>query len=171
MRREQGFTLLEILAAFVIFGLIFATTLRVLSGSLRNAQRSSDYTQAALWAQTAIEGIGIEPLLEEGSYSGDFDNGYRWEMEIVPFELEASESIIDLTLPGEYPGDAAGRGDGGQDGSGDQLQGDGPELTSLPDQGDVPIDLYEVELQVFWGEPGAERAARFVTLRSITPQP
>ena len=49
--RSGGFTLLEVLLAFVIFALSFATVLEILSGSLRSTMRARDYSEAALLAQ------------------------------------------------------------------------------------------------------------------------
>jgi general secretion pathway protein I len=90
-RGQGGFTLLEIVVAFVIFGLIFATVLKILSGSLRNTQRSAEYTQAALWAQSRLDAVGIDPPLESGSYDGEFDQDYRWELDVSPYEFNGAE--------------------------------------------------------------------------------
>ena len=138
--RQHGFTLLEVLAAFVIFALVFATSLQILSGSLRNTQRSADYTLAALWAQSHMDGLGLDPPLEEGSYSGEFDGGYRWEMEVSRHEPEPVE-----TAQGEFAA---------------------IEITDA----EVPVDLYLIELDVLWGDPPRERRAQFRTLRSVTPE-
>lgn len=153
VRAEGGFTLLEILAAFVVFALVFATTLQVLSGALRNTQRSADYTVAALHAQSVMEALGIEPPLEEGTFRGDFDDGYRWEMDVVPVEID------DLWSPPAAEGEAGEAP--AQPGPGGDLQ----------DIWEIPIDLFEVELRVYWGEPVDERMVRFHTLRSVTPEP
>ena len=53
MPRNRGFTLLELLLAFLVFALSFATVLEILSGSLRNTVRARHYTEAALTAQSA----------------------------------------------------------------------------------------------------------------------
>ena len=43
------------MAAFVVFALIFATSLQVMSGAMRNTVKSDQYTQAALWAQSRLQ--------------------------------------------------------------------------------------------------------------------
>ncbi len=86
-RANQGFTLLEVLAAFVVFALLFTAALRIMSASTRNIVRSSDYTQAALWAQTRMDSVGIDPPIEEGSWDGVFNDQYRWTLEIQPYQL------------------------------------------------------------------------------------
>lgn len=93
-RRQSGFTLLEILAAFVIFSLSFAAVLQILSSSMRNTVRSAEFTQAALWAQTKLDAVGVDPLLEEGTSRGEFDDKYRWELDITPYEAEREGGII-----------------------------------------------------------------------------
>jgi general secretion pathway protein I len=93
-RQQGGFTLLEVLVAFVIFALVFATTLQILSGSLRNVKRSAEYTQAALWAQSRLDAVGIDPPLESGQYQGEFDHDYSWELEIVPYEFNDDSGLI-----------------------------------------------------------------------------
>lgn len=127
---QRGFTLLEIVVAFVIFGLIFATVLKILSGSLRNTQRSAEYTQAALWAQSRMDTVGIDPPLEDGSYDGEFDDNYRWELDISPYEFNDDSGFN----PDEFP-----------------------------------VDLFYVELRVYWGGE-QPRQARFRTLRTAVPQ-
>ena len=93
-RQQGGFTLLELLVAFVVFALVFATTLQIISGSLRNVKRSAEYTQAALWAQSRLDAVGIEPPLESGQYQGAFDDDYSWELEIIPYEFDDGSSFV-----------------------------------------------------------------------------
>lgn len=138
--RQAGFTLLEILAAFVIFALVFATTLQILSGSLRNTAQSSEYTQAALWAESLMDRVGIDPPLEAGAYDGDFDDDYWWELEISPYAV-------------------AEAGEGGE------------AAAAKGNLFEVPIEVYLVDLRIFWGEPDRPRSAAFRTLRSVTAQP
>jgi general secretion pathway protein I len=97
--QQGGFTLLEVLVAFVIFALVFATTLEILSGSLRNVKRSSEYTQAALWAQSRLDAVGIDPPLESGQYQGEFDDDYSWELEIVPYEFNDGSNFNTEEFP------------------------------------------------------------------------
>lgn len=88
-----GFTLLEVVVAFVIFSLAFAAVLQIISGSVRNASRSADFTKAALWAQTKLDVVGIDPPLEEGTTDGEFDDEYRWEMTIVAEQPESESAL------------------------------------------------------------------------------
>ncbi len=86
-RAQGGFTLVEILAAFVVFALLFATVLQVLSGSLNNTRRAAAYSKAALWAQSKMAAVGIDPPIEEGHWEGEFDDDYGWQIDITPYQL------------------------------------------------------------------------------------
>ncbi len=81
-RRSRGFTLLEVMLAFVIFALSFATVLEIMAGSMRSVSRASDDTEVALLAQSLMDLVGTEILIEEGQYSGTSMDRYQWEMEI-----------------------------------------------------------------------------------------
>lgn len=124
---QRGFTMIEILAAFSVFVLAFATALQILSGSIHNTRRSSEYTQAALWAQSIMETVGMERPVEDGVESDRFNDEYSYTLNIIPFELEGDDALLREA---------------------------------------VPIDLYRVELVVYWGTRERPREARFVTLRA-----
>lgn len=93
-RRNGGFTLLELLLAFMVFALSFATVLEILSGSMRNTVRARHFTEAALTAQSVMDKVGVEIPLEAG-YSNVGESGdYRWEIEI--FEYQAIDNYVEL---------------------------------------------------------------------------
>jgi len=84
-RSSGGFTLLEVMLAFVIFALSFATVLEIMAGSMRSVARAGDDTEVALIAQSVMDLVGIEIPLEEGGYSGiEFDR-YDWQLSIYPY--------------------------------------------------------------------------------------
>lgn len=85
-RRSGGFTLLELLLAFVVFALSFATVLEILSGSMRNTVRAREYTEAALTAQSVMDQVGLEIPLEAGFNANGESGDYRWEIEIFGYE-------------------------------------------------------------------------------------
>jgi general secretion pathway protein I len=104
MKYAKGFTLLEVLLAFVIFAMSFAVVLQIISGSIRNTMRSKQYTEVALIAQSVMDTVGLEIPLEEGGQASGESGQYRWSVEIYPYELPeereadfASLQIADLT--------------------------------------------------------------------------
>lgn len=80
--RNGGFTLLELLLAFVVFALSFATVLEILSGSMRNTVRARQYTEAALTAQSVMNQVGLEIPLQVASSAEGESAGYEWTLEI-----------------------------------------------------------------------------------------
>ena len=92
---QGGFTLIEVMAAFAMFALLFGMMMQILSTSLGNTRRSSDFTQAALWAQSKMDVLGLEEIIVPGVSSGDFDDRFSWNMEITE-EAVFDEANVDL---------------------------------------------------------------------------
>ena len=84
-RRGRGFTLLELLLAFVVFALSFSTVLEILSGSMRNTVRARHNSEAALTAQSLMDQVGLEIPLQMG-YTANGESGeYAWALEIFDY--------------------------------------------------------------------------------------
>lgn len=97
---QGGFTLLEVLLAFVIFALSFAVTLEILTGAIRNTSRAREHTEAALIAQSLMDQVGLDIPLRVGSrFQGD-EGDYRWEVDIYSFQGETanlrSVELVDI---------------------------------------------------------------------------
>ena len=93
--RQRGFTLIEVMAAFAVFALLFGVILQILSASMTNTRRAGDFTQAALWAQSKLDSAGIEQMIEPGVTRGQFDDRFRWQLEISE-ELIFDERGVDV---------------------------------------------------------------------------
>jgi general secretion pathway protein I len=89
-RRQGGFTLIEMIAAFVIFALGFSILLTTLSDAIRTTRQAQQATQAALYAQSLLDIQGVGLPLKEGSSSGDFDDTYHWQLNVVRFQPQIS---------------------------------------------------------------------------------
>lgn len=87
-RYSGGFTLLEVLLAFVVFALSFTVVLEILSGSMRNTVHAKEYTESALIAQSIMDQIGLEIPLEPGVSAGGEEGAYTWELQISPYDGE-----------------------------------------------------------------------------------
>lgn len=88
--RSHGFTLVELIAAFVIFALGFGVLMQILGGALHTTRQSAEATQAALYAQSLLDIQGIGEPLQEGGSSGDFDDTYHWQLNVVRFQPQVS---------------------------------------------------------------------------------
>jgi general secretion pathway protein I len=83
---SRGFTLLEVMLAFVIFALSFATVLEIMAGSMRSVRRASDDTQVALFAQSIMDRVGTEIPIEAGEFSGIGMDRYEWRLGVYLYE-------------------------------------------------------------------------------------
>ena len=96
---SRGFTLLELLLAFVVFALSFATVLEILSGSMRNTVRAREYTEAALTAQSVMDQVGLEIPLQAGTAASGEAGDYRWEIELFDY-VDTGENPYSVELAG-----------------------------------------------------------------------
>lgn len=96
-RTSGGFTLLEVMLAFVIFALSFATVLEIMAGSMRSVSRANDDTEVALFAQSIMDLVGTEIPIEEGEYSGTGMDRYQWQLDIYLYDsVEDDDGTLEL---------------------------------------------------------------------------
>lgn len=80
--RIAGFTLLEIIVAFVILALVFAAVFSTFSIGLRNATLAGDYAGAVVQAEAKLGLLGVAEPLEEGVTRGRFSPLYGWRQSV-----------------------------------------------------------------------------------------
>ena len=87
--RSRGFSLLEILVAFMIMALTLGVLFQVFSSGLRTAMVAEEYGEATRIAESLLaEFSGLRPL-ELGEQSGQVDDTpYRWNASIAPIPTE-----------------------------------------------------------------------------------
>ena len=83
-----GFTLLEVVVAIGLLGILMAAAVELLAVGVRSAKASGDYTQAVMLGKQKLDEIALQPLLP-GTSDGAVDGGYRWSAEIVPERQDA----------------------------------------------------------------------------------
>ncbi len=136
---SRGFTLLEVMLAFVIFALSFATVLEIMAGSMRSVRRASDDTEVALFAQSIMDLVGNEIPVEEGEYGGTGMDRYEWQ--------------LFLTL---------------YDSGGEGTEGVSAEVVSTEELAELSgIELYRVDLDMDWETGRRHRNYHFSTIRSV----
>jgi general secretion pathway protein I len=153
---SRGFTLIEMIAAFVIFALAVGALMQILTMSMNNARRSADETRAALWAQSLLDTVGVGERIEAGSSHGEFDRKYRWELQIEQIDPELVAADVEQTSASP----------GGANAAAQALAQSAPAGFGMPQ-----IDLFHVGLTVIWGDNSHERTAQFTTLRTTNPDP
>jgi general secretion pathway protein I len=99
--RSRGFTLIEVLVAFVILAGSVLALMRLLSGGLAMAERTDEFNRATTYAENRLaEAVGQREIVE-GETSGEEDEGrIRWSVVVTPMD--------DPTPPpgGQQPGQA-----------------------------------------------------------------
>lgn len=92
---SKGFSLLEVLVAFVVMGLVVGVILQLFGSSMRGVALSDEYSFAVQVAESRLAAVGNEVPVDEGSVSGEEQgSGYRWEVTMQPVELlEKQEEI------------------------------------------------------------------------------
>lgn len=143
-RLSRGFTLIELVAAFVIFALGFGILLQIVGGALHTTAQSAEYSKAAMWAQSLLDTQGIGAPITEGSSSGRFDDAYSWQLDVTRYDPPPVTSTVQPLTSSDANG-----------------------LITSPVK---PLDLFRLDLVVSWGSPLLRHDARFSTVRAMNPQ-
>lgn len=78
-RRQRGFTLVEVVVAFLLLSLVLASGFELFTTGMRRAIDIEERSQALAIAQSQLAAVGVEQALKEGSASGQSDDGkFRW---------------------------------------------------------------------------------------------
>ncbi|UPG90645.1 prepilin-type N-terminal cleavage/methylation domain-containing protein [Luteibacter aegosomaticola] len=86
-RHTRGFSLLEVIAAIAVLAIAFAALMQVAGSAMSLTARANERTQAALRARTLLDGAFIVDPLQAGSTDGRFDDTYRWQLNVSPFNV------------------------------------------------------------------------------------
>jgi general secretion pathway protein I len=89
----QGFTLIEVLVAFMILTLSLSVLFRIFSGGLNNVAVAGDYAQAVLVAESQLAVVGRSEPLVAGQTYGESGERFRWRRVIedyMPWEVETA---------------------------------------------------------------------------------
>jgi len=96
MHAERGFTLLEVMVAFVIAGLALAVLFHAGLDGVRIATLSDRTQEAMARAQSHLAAIGDSP--QPGDRQGDEGDGFHWHVRIVPIATAAPPAQQPRTL-------------------------------------------------------------------------
>lgn len=87
---REGFTLIEVLVAFVVFAGSLGLLLQLFSGSLRQSNVSDGYSRATQLAESRLAAVGIVETIETGERNGRFDERFRWTLVTQPYAEESA---------------------------------------------------------------------------------
>ena len=100
MRREAGFTLLEVLVAFAIAAAALTALTQGALGGLHSVRVSGHVQEATSRARSRLATLGRGVPLLPGEQEGDDGGGFRWRQRVAP----AGDTL--LAGPGAAPGAA-----------------------------------------------------------------
>jgi len=84
--RQTGFTLIEVLVAFVVTTISVVVLMQVFTGGLKNLSRMEQVSTAAMIAESRMNVVGAIHPVVAGNLSGEDEDGeYRWEIIIEPW--------------------------------------------------------------------------------------
>ncbi len=139
---QAGFTLLEVLVAFVVLALVLGVILRIHSQGLERVGESDLQTRAVMLAESKLALLGADIPLEEGETQGEAEGGLAWTLRLSSYEPEQEE-----------PQAAAAEG-----------------MITLPPV--EAVQLLRVEVVVSWGGKGPPaEGIRLTTLRLAPRKP
>jgi general secretion pathway protein I len=87
MAAERGFTLLEVLVAFIIAALALGVLFGGGIGGLTAANVARRYQEAISRAESHLAMAGNGPDFQPQDRQGDEGGGYHWHLRIAPVEL------------------------------------------------------------------------------------
>lgn len=100
--KQAGFTLLEILVAFVMLALVGGALLQLFQGGLKNLTASENHSRVALLTESTLSQLRADPDLSPGERDGELEPGYRYQLQLTSFEedgeVQADLLLADLTI-------------------------------------------------------------------------
>jgi len=104
MKRETGFTLLEVLVALTILAVGVSLTLSLISGSLGSIRKVRMHTLAIEHAQVVMELALLDDSIKAATTRrGDFEDGTRWAVVISEVEMPIPETVMTGTQTAQMP--------------------------------------------------------------------
>ncbi|HSV19636.1 MAG TPA: prepilin-type N-terminal cleavage/methylation domain-containing protein [Casimicrobiaceae bacterium] len=86
MKQAAGFSLLEVLVAFVILALVATALFELFGGALRTASTSEEWSRALLVAQSRLAlAANATPLREASDAGSDDDGRIAWQTVVAPY--------------------------------------------------------------------------------------
>ncbi len=80
-----GYTLIEVLVAFVILSLALTVLLRIFSGGLRSVSLSSQYAHAILVAEAQLASADTPAALVPGTTTGTDGEAFHWTRRVSDY--------------------------------------------------------------------------------------
>jgi len=87
MAKDAGFSLIEVLAAFVVLSLVATALFELFGGALRNVAAADDWSRAVLVAESRLAEAASTRPLREATDGGAVDDGrIQWRSRVTPWD-------------------------------------------------------------------------------------
>ncbi|HAI46435.1 MAG TPA: general secretion pathway protein GspI [Stenotrophomonas sp.] len=94
MKRQRGYSLLEVIVAFALLALALTLLLGSLSGASRQVRQADLRSRAVLHAQSLPATTGVDAPLQIGQRDGQWEQGrYRWHLQVAPYQDPRSAAV------------------------------------------------------------------------------
>ena len=104
MRRESGFTLLEVLVALTILAVGAALTLSLISASLGNVRKVRLRARAIEHARQVMElALVDDTITGPATLGGDYEDGTRWSVAIDEVEMPLPATVMQNVQAAQLP--------------------------------------------------------------------
>ena len=98
-KQQRGYSLVEVLVAFVILAMALTVLLRIFSSGLRNVDAAADYARAVVIANTQMAAPGSIESLESGESEGEIERRFHWVRNISQLDPETLLAGDQARLP------------------------------------------------------------------------
>jgi general secretion pathway protein I len=97
---EHGFTLLEVLVAFIIATVALVALYSAGTGGLRSIEAAAHYQQAISRARSHLAMAAHGGPLTAGEWQGDDGSGFAWRLRVTPIASTTVQSVNVVNLGG-----------------------------------------------------------------------
>lgn len=104
--QQGGYTLIEVLVAFVILAMTLTILFRIFSAGMRNIGVASQYSEAVLIAEAQLDSPGFGEPLVPGRTEGVTDQRYRWTRTVTGLQSDAIDPVpgaFQISVSVEWP--------------------------------------------------------------------
>lgn len=97
-QRCKGFTLLEVLVAFLILAGSLGIVMNLISSSANNTNYAQLHQRALVLAESKLTELSAGPELAVGNSDGQLESPYYWEAEIEPWQFPDQDTTTDYQV-------------------------------------------------------------------------
>jgi len=100
---EHGLTLIEVLVALVMTGLVVGVAFQLFGEAILGHARADRLTMALLVAESRMAEVGVTNRLRPGTETGRTADGYDWKTEIRPLLPRPAGRVLPFSRSAERP--------------------------------------------------------------------